>query len=263
MPEEDSAPESLELGRLVASNLGVASATESITPILSAAGCYRRRDEAIRTVIPEYGEGWKSKLVRGRGSAYTLFTIVVESPEGERKSARLGLHAYLGVLSAMNLKQRTRQMIEYYHADRLNYAVAGTPNRLEYDLGFFVKSGDGAADIKPIAHLYKRQVYQIAEWLGVPEEIRLRMPTMDTYSLPQSQEEFYFSVPLYNMDLCLFGKDHGIPPAEVGSAADLRPDEVERVYSAIDARRRATEYLHQPPLLVRSVGNSVSEQSRG
>jgi NAD+ synthase len=250
MPEEESAKESLELGALLASKLGVSSATESITPILKAAGCYRRRDEAIRSVIPEYREGWKSKLVATGGGRYSFFKIVVESPEGVRKSARLSLPAYLGVVSATSFKQRTRRMLEYYHADRLNYAVAGTPNRLEYDQGFFVKFGDGAADLKPIAHLYKRQVYQLAEWLGVPEEIRRRPPTTDTYSLPQSQEEFYFCVPFDVLDLCLLGKDHDISAAEVAAAAGLAPEEVEQIYNNIDAKRRAAEYLHKPPLLV-------------
>ena len=263
MPEEDSAPESLELAKQVASKLGVASATESITPILVAAGCYRRRDEAIRKVIPAYEEGWKSKLVVGGGGAYSFFTIVAESPEGVRQSARLSLQAYHGVVSATNFKQRTRKMLEYYHADRLNYAVVGTPNRLEHDQGFFVKGGDGAADLKPIAHLYKCQVYQLAEWLGVPEEVRLRPSTTDTYGLPQTQEEFYFSVPLLKMDLCLFGKDHGVSATEVASAAGLRPEEVERVYMNIEAKRRAAAYLHQTPLLVQSEPSSVSRSTVG
>ena len=103
------------------------------------------------------------------------------------------------------MKQRTRKQLEYYHADRLNFAVIGTPNRLEYDQGFFVKNGDGAADVKPIAHLYKSQVYQLAAYLGVPEEIRRRPPTTDTWSLAQTQEEFYFSLPYDRMDLCLYG----------------------------------------------------------
>lgn len=253
MPEQESAPESLRLGKLVASKLGLTFATESITPILIAAGCYRRRDEAIRTVIPEYGEGWKAKLVVGGESSYSFSTVVAESPEGERHSARLTLQAYLGVVSATNFKQRTRKMLEYYHADRLHYAVAGSPNRLEYELGFFVKCGDGAADLKPIAHLYKRQVYQLAEWLGVPEEIRLRPPTTDTYSLAQSQEEFYFSSPLLSMDVCLLGKDLGLSAAQVASATDLSPKEVERIYANIDARRRTATYLHQAPLLVTPV----------
>ena len=60
------------------------------------------------------------------------------------------------------MKQRTRKQIEYYHTDQLNYAVPGTPNRLEYDPGFLVRNGDGAADSKPIAHLYKSRVYPLA-----------------------------------------------------------------------------------------------------
>lgn len=263
MPDQDSAPESLRLGKLVASKLDLGFAIEPITSILIAADCYRRRDEAIRAVIPEYGEGWKAKLVVRGTSGYSFSTIIAESPEGERHSARLSLHAYLGIVSATNFKQRARKMLEYYHADHLHYAVAGSPNRLEYDLGFFVKCGDGSADLKPIAHLYKRQVYQLAEWLEVPEEIRLRPPTTDTYSLAQSQEEFYFSLPLISMDLCLLGKDQEIPAAQVASAINMPVKDVEQIYANIDARRRMANYLHQAPLLVTPLLNIAIEQTAG
>ena len=144
-------------------------------------------------------------------------------------------------------------MLEYYHADRLNFAVTGTPNRQEYDQGFFVKLGDGAADIKPIAHLYKTQVYQMAEFLGIPDEIRKRPPTTDTYSMQQSQEEFYFSVPYDKMDFCLYGKNHGFSPKDVASVADMTAEQIERVYRDIDAKRKATHYLHTPPVLIDKV----------
>lgn len=248
MPDDESAPESLELGALVGEKLGIESAVESITPILTAARCYPRRDEAIRSVIPEYKESWKSKLVAAGKGRYSFFKILVESPGGVQKSARLTLPAYLSIISAMNFKQRARAMLEYYHADRLHYAVAGTANRLEYDQGFFVKCGDGAVDLEPIAHLYKGQVYQIAEWLGVPAEIRRRPPTTDTYSLPQSQEEFYFQVPYQILDLCIFGKDRGIHASEVAEATGLTPGKVQLIYENIDAKRQAAEYLHMPPL---------------
>ena len=141
-------------------------------------------------------------------------------------------------------------MLEYYHADRLNYAVIGTPNRLEYDQGFFVKCGDGAADIKPIAHLYKTQVYQLAEYLGIPEEIIARIPTTDTYSLPQGQDEFYFSLPYDKMDLCLYARNNNIDPEIAGRATGLTAKQVKRVYDDIDQKRSTTEYLHLPGLLV-------------
>jgi NAD+ synthase len=151
------------------------------------------------------------------------------------------------------MKQRTRKQIEYYHADRLNFAVLGTPNRLEYDQGFFVKNGDGAADVKPIAHLYKTQVYNIAEYLGVPEEIRRRPPTTDTYSLEQTQEEFYFSLPYDRMDLCLYGLNNDISIGEVAAAANLTVEQVERVWADIASKRKATRYLHLGPQLVTPV----------
>jgi NAD+ synthase len=252
MPEQDSDPESLELGREVAERLGIASVVENIAPALEGAGCYRRRDDAFRSVFPEYGEGCRAKIVLPSlfgESIYRVFSAVMETPDGRQQKARLPLEAYQTIVAATNFKQRMRKLIEYYHADRLRYAVVGTPNKLEYDLGFFVKNGDGSADVKPIAHLYKSQVYLLAKFLGVPKSVRLRPPTTDTYSLAQSQEEFFFSLPYDQMDLCLYGKDHNAPPEEVAEAIGLNGDQIRRVYDDIDAKRKAAEYLHEPPLL--------------
>lgn len=256
MPETDSAPESLRLGRLVADALGVRSVLEDITPILRGARCYERRDDAVRTVVPEYGAGYRCKIVLPDlvdADRYAVFSVVVQAPHGETRKIRLTPEAYLGIVAATNFKQRTRKMLEYYHADLLQYAVAGTPNRLEYDQGFFVKNGDGAADLKPIAHLYKSQVYQLAAYLGVPEEIRRRPPTTDTYSLAQTEEEFYFAMPLEKMDLCLYGKNHDIPPADLAPAVGLGVEQVERVYRTIETRRKVTRYLRTAPLLVERI----------
>lgn len=252
MPESESAGESLTLGRMLTQSLGIRSVLEDITPILAGAGCYRRRDDAIGKMVPEYGEGFKCKItlpdLLGE-DRYALFSVVVQSPAGETKSVRLSLDAYLGIVAASNFKQRTRKMVEYYHADALNFAVAGTPNRLEYELGFFVKGGDGAADFKPIAHLYKTQVYQVAEYLQIPEEIQRRPPTTDTYSLAQSQEEFYFAMPLEQMDLCLYGRENAIEPSELAAIAGLSAAQISRAYAMIDAKRKHARYLHQAPVV--------------
>jgi NAD+ synthase len=247
MPEADSSADSLRLGREVAGQLGISTELEEITPILEAAGCYRRRDAAIRTVIPEYESSYQCKIVLPNlmdGGPYQIFSVIVRSPEGVETRARLPLEAYLTIVAATNFKQRTRKMIEYYHADRLNYAVAGTPNRLEYDQGFFVKNGDGAADFKPIAHLLKTQVYQMAEYLGVPEEIRLRPPTTDTYSLQQSQEEFYFALPYDKMDMAIYARDNGVSAADLAEYIGTTVEQAEKAYSIIDAKRKAARYLH-------------------
>jgi NAD+ synthase len=253
MPEADSDERTPSLSRTVAEALGLDALEEDITPILVAAGCYEKRDEAVRELIPELGKGWRWKIalpsVVGTDS-YRLFALVAQAPDGRTVEVRLPAKNYLAVVAATNFKQRVRKMLEYYHADRLNYAVVGTPNRLEYDQGFFVKSGDGAADVKPIAHLYKTQVYRLGEYLGLPEDVLALEPTTDTYSLAQTQEEFYFSLPLEKLDLCLYAHNHGLPAEVVSDAVDLGVEDVERVFRDIEHKRRATRYLHLSPLLV-------------
>ena len=256
MPERESSDETLELGRLAGESAGIATIVEDITGVLDAAGCYTRRDEAIRSLIPEYAAGWRCKVSLPsvvESDQYRIFTVIAQAPDGTQRRARVSPAAYHEMISATNFKQRTRKMMEYYHADRCNYAVIGTPNRLEYDQGFFVKNGDGSADLKPIAHLYKTQVYQLAEYLGVPETIRTRPPTTDTYSLPQTQEEFYFSLPYDKMDLCLYARNNGIDAADVAQALGLNEQQIERVFRDIDSKRRATRYLHLKPQLVAEV----------
>jgi NAD+ synthase len=253
MPERDSDPESLRLGRAVAEAFGLDHTIEDIGPALEAMDCYRRRDDAIRRVEPAYGPGWTSKIVLDNAmttGGYNISSLVVRAPDGAMRKLRLPASVYLEIVAATNMKQRTRKQFEYYHADRLNFAVIGTPNRLEYDQGFFVKNGDGAADIKPIAHLYKSQVYRLAEYLGVPGEVRARSPTTDTYSLAQTQEEFYFALPYEKMDVCLHGLENALPPSETGAAVGLAEEQVLAVWSDIKAKRKAARYLHMPPVLI-------------
>ncbi len=256
MPERHSSADTLDLSSIVADHFGVEKIHEDISGILESVGFYNRYDDAVRMVIPEYGDGWKSKIVTPNVTetkGFNLFSIVAQNPDNTIIKKRLPLKAYLEIVAATNFKQRTRKMLEYYHADRLNFAVTGTPNRLEYDQGFFVKLGDGAADVKPIAHLYKTQVYQLAQYLGVPKEIRKRPPTTDTYSLSQGQDEFYFSLPYDKMDLCLYGKNNNISVETVAEYLDLKPEQIQRVYDDIDTKRLTTRYLHLPPLLVDDV----------
>ncbi|MER8494130.1 NAD(+) synthase [Mesorhizobium sp. M1312] len=257
MPERHSSGDSLRLGRSVAAQLGIDTILEDIAPALEAVGAYRRQIEAIQTVVPQYGDGWKCKLVLAsvlESNGLNITRLTVQGPDGKTNTVRLSPAAYLQIVAATNYKQRLRKMTEYYHADRLNYAVAGTPNRLEHDQGFFVKQGDGIADLMPIVHLYKTQVYQLAEYLGVDEEIRRRPPTTDTFSMAQSQEEFYFALPYHLMDLCLYGLNHGISADEVAAAAGLTAAQVQKVFKDIDSKRRAARYLHARPLPTTAMG---------
>ena len=255
LPERESSPESSVRAKSLAAHLGITPLEQDIGSTLEAIGCYRSRDEAARRVLPRYGAGWRMKIVVAGGLEGRInhFRLVAQSPDGSRHEARLALREYLQIVAATSFKQRVRKTIEYFHADRLNYAVLGTPNRLEYDQGFFVKNGDGAADIKPIAHLYKSQVYAIAQYLRLPADIATAPPTTDTYSLSQGQDEFYFALPYREMDLALWALNHGIGAEPLACVLGISPERAGHVYDDIRAKRRATRYLHERPLLLGSV----------
>jgi NAD+ synthase len=254
MPERESSPDSVLLARQVAEHFGVNPLLEDITPILEGSGCYRRRDEAIARLIPGYGPGWSSKIgIPGnlmQENTLNVFHITAVNPDGQSFSQRLPQREYCQIVAASNLKQRTRMAMLYYHAELRNYAVIGTGNRNEHALGFFVKYGDGGVDVQPIAHLLKSHVYQIARFLGIPEEICGRTPTTDTYSAGSSQQEFFFRVPFDILDLVWLGYEKGIPSQDIGQALHLSGEQVDRVIADIIRKQRTTAYLRAEVLIL-------------
>ncbi|MFO1370776.1 MAG: NAD(+) synthase [Marinagarivorans sp.] len=255
MPEQDSAPGTTPLGEVVAQHLGIAYEIKNISATLAAIGCYEWRDAAIKKLFPAYDGSWKNKIVIDGGAQGKInhFKLVVQSPDGQLHSAILPLTEYLTIVAATNFKQRIRKTTEYFHAERLNYAVIGTPNRLEYDQGFFVKGGDGLADIKPIAHLYKTQVYALARFLQLPEAICNAIPSTDTYSLQQGQDEFYFALPYQKMDIALWAYNHQIPAEDVAQTLNISVEQVQFVFKDIASKRKTTAYLHMSAQLVEPV----------
>ena len=255
LPERDSSSKSSARGRLLAEHLGIEYELHDIAATLEAIGCYRWRDEAIKKTFPEYAAGWKNKIVIAGGSEgrMNFFKLVVQSPDGKTQEKRLALNEYLQIVAATNYKQRIRKTIEYFHADRLHYAVVGTPNRLEYDQGFFVKNGDGSADVKPIAHLYKTQVYALARHLKLPEEICSAIPTTDTYSMPQGQDEFYFALPYDKMDVALWALNHKRPAKDLAAFLGVNEEHANYIYKDIETKRQTTHYMHAKPVLIEPV----------
>jgi NAD+ synthase len=252
LPEQDSADDSTDRGKILAEHHGIEYVKQDIREPLAAIGCYEWRDQAIKKTFPEYGDGWKNKIIISGGAegTFNYFKLVVQNPAGEMMEKRLELKEYLQIVAATNYKQRIRKSIEYFHADRLNYAVVGTPNRLEYDQGFFVKNGDGSADVKPITHLYKSQVYAMAKHLGLPDVICGATPTTDTYSLPQGQDEFYFALPYQKMDVALWSLNHDVPASELASYLEITTEQAEFIYKDIHSKRVTTHYMHAKAYLV-------------
>ncbi len=254
MPERESNNDSMRLAQELADHLGVQTKVEWISEALEGFRCYERRDEAIRKVIPEYQAGYAAKIILPQNlldhNTMNVFRLVVTTPDGKEFSKRLPKEEFQQIVAASNFKQRSRMSFLYYHAESRNYAVIGTENKNEHDLGFFVKYGDGGVDINPIRHLFKTQVYQLARYLNIPEEIQARTPTTDTYPGGSTQEEFFYRVPFDLLDAIWLGFEEGVNTSDIATALSLQPEQVSRVIADIQSKKRATNYLRLAPILL-------------
>jgi NAD+ synthase len=253
MPEKDSSLESEELAKELSKKFGVNAIKEDITPALTGFKCYERRDEAVRRIFPKYDpKTHKMKIgINQSGLANNLppiFNLTIIDTNGNHEDKMLPVKEYLQIVAASNYKQRSRMATLYYHAESLHYAVIGTPNKHEQEQGFFVKYGDGGADVMPIGNLYKTQVYQLAKFLGVPKTIIERTPTTDTYSAEQTQEEFFFQLPFGLMDRYWYGFENGYSPNEVAEVMGESEEMVKSLYSNFERKRKTTEYLRMAPI---------------
>jgi NAD+ synthase len=251
MPEKDSSPDSKEFAMKIINKYDISYVIEDMTEAVKGLGCYSKRDEAVKKIFPDYDSSYKMKIFLpkddGKNIKLNVFNIAVTGPDGIEKTARLPYNEYLQIVAASNFKQRSRMSMLYYHAEKNNFAVAGTANKNEHSQGFFVKFGDGGADLKPIIHLFKTQVYQLAEFLGIPFEIINRIPTSDTYSAEQTQEEFFFKVPFGILDRIWFGLENNVPHAEIAGALKIDESYVNNVIKDIEGKIRTTEYLRMEP----------------
>lgn len=256
MPEKDSDPLSQDLARTLAAQFGVTPILEIITPALAGFGCYERRDEAVKRLFPDYNAaaGYKMKITLPPNlldeGVLNVFTLTIVTPDGKELSKPLAAADFLQIVAASNFKQRTRMSILYYHAELRSYAVIGTANKNEHDQGFFVKHGDAGVDINAIGHLYKTQIYQLAEYLNVPEVIRRRRPTSDTYSAPCDQQEFFFRLPFETMDLLWYAQEHKVPAAEAAQVMGMSESQVQRAFDDFSRKHRTTEFLRMGPAAI-------------
>jgi NAD+ synthase len=251
LPERESNSVSEKYAAKHAKNIGLDPITDNITGTLEGFGTYKRRDEAIRAVFPEYNDQYKSKLTLPPDlltkDAFNFFTLKIEDPQGNIKTARLDYKTSRNILSAANTKQITRMMYLNYYAEKNNYIVCGTTNRSEYIQGFFVKYGDGGVDVEPIAHLYKTQVYELSDYIAIIPEIRNRAPSPDTFSMVVTDEEMHFRIPFDTLDLLLYAWERKLEPSEVGAAMNLTEAQVKRAFRDITSKYNATNYLRLPP----------------
>ena len=251
LPEKESNIVSKVFATKQAQKLGIQTETVDITPVLEGLGTYNKRDEFIREVFPEYDPSYRIKITLPpdllERDAFNVFTLTIDDGKGNQQTARLNKSVLNGIVAATNTKQRTRMMYLYYYAEKMNYIVCGTTDRSEIVQGFFVKYGDGGVDIEPLAHLYKMQVYQLAEHLGVIKEIRDRPPSPDTYTYEVSDEEFFFRMPFDTLDFLLYAWEKDVRVENVCSVMDLKEKQVLRAFRDFNSKAKTTEHSRNMP----------------
>lgn len=251
LPERESQASSLWLAEMVCTQFGVEMETVDITPVLDSFGVYVKREAIVHRLFPDFGRGWSYRLRLPEGlldeNRFGLYRLEVRSPDGRVENRHLNAADYLALTAATNIKQRVR-MIELYHAsESRRYAVIGTTNLTEAAEGFYVKYGDGGVDVEPIAHLYKTQVFKLADYLGIPDEIRSRTPSPDTYSFPVSDEAFYFAASYPVVDMVLSGMSKGIDNASLAAETGLKPRQISRLREELEKRASSSEHLRELP----------------
>jgi NAD+ synthase len=261
LPEKESTLDNIPIVEKLLKVINVECITENLTDALNGLGCYQRRDQAVKEIFPEYDMNYKMKIILPNdllgNNNLNLFYLEIISPDGVAKRKRIPLKQYLQIVAASNFKQRTRMSMLYYLAETRNYAVMGTPNKNEHEQGFFVKYGDSGSDFRPIKHLFKTQVYQLADYLEIPDIIKKRVPTSDTYSAEQSQEEFFFRLPFDILDRIWYGWEHGVSSENIAEILKLSVEQVENVIMDIKRKISTTEYLRKEPLDIKSIESEL------
>lgn len=251
LPERESNPISSAYAKAHAEKIGLAHREVDITATVESVMPYAHRDEFIRTLVPEYAPGCRYNISLPTDllerESFSFYVLQVELADGTVRKKRLGFEAFRAITSFANIKIRARMLHLYHEAERRGYVVAGTTNRTEYLLGDFCKYGDGGTDIEALAHLYKNQIYQLARHLGVIPEIIDRPPSPDTFSLPVTDQEFFFRIPFERLDHLLRAWEHGIGAPETAAALGLGEDAVKRAFADFTAKSRTTAHLRQMP----------------
>jgi len=249
LPEVETNPVSSEYAIKHAKALGIEHREIDITSTVNSVVPYQWRDTFIQGLVPEYKPGYKYNISLPTDlldrDTFSFYSLQVQMPDGQIKKKRLNLDEFHTITSFANIKIRARMLHLYAEAERRNLLVAGTTNRTEFLLGDFCKYGDGGTDIEPLTYLYKNQIYQIADHLGVIPEIIHRTPSPDTFSLPVSDQEFFFRIPFETLDHLLYAWEHEVPTSEAARVLDISEEGVKRAYRDFASKHRATAHVRE------------------
>ena len=255
LPEKESNPISAEYAMKVINSLGIEHIKVELTESVASFDAYKNRDKVIKEIFPDYTPEYKFNIYLPQNlldvDRYNFYTLRVDDGKGNIREKRLTKKQLLAITAAANVKIRSRMIALYYWGEQENYLVAGTTNKTEFILGDYCKFGDGGTDVECISHLYKTNIYELAEYLEIPREIQERTPSPDTFSLPVSDTDFYFCLPFNILDPLLYAWQYNISAAETASALDLGEDQVKRAFRDFQSKHASTEHIRVLPASIK------------
>jgi len=249
MPEKESEPESQVLAKQFADKYNIKTEIIDITSILDSFGVYKNKEKIVKEKFPNFNNDCKYRVVVPPKFENTVGIPYLDILDDKNKQHKLKISSFefLALTAATSIKHRVRMTMLYYHGERNNLAVIGTTNKSEYLQGYFVKYGDGGSDIEPIVNLYKSQVYQLGQFLNMPQEILTKDASPDVWSFTTNDEEFFYSVPYEKVDLILYARENNLTVKEIQKLSNLSIENIESLLRFQNQKQNKSQHMREVP----------------
>ena len=251
MPEKESSPQSMQFAQKLAKKFEIPTKTIDITNILNSFDIYNIRNSVNKKYYSNFDDNCQYRIVvpqdlierDGIGFPY----LEIKERNKNILKIKLSYNDYLAMIAATTIKHRVRMINLYFQAEKNNFLVMGTTNKTEFVQGYYVKYGDGGVDAEPLIDLFKTQIFQLAEHLGIPEEIIKRKPSPDTWSLEVSDEEFFYRIPFHLFDVFWYHRENKLDVKIISEIFNLTDIETKRILNDQERKWNYSKHLRNLP----------------
>ena len=249
LPEKESDVNSKNLALQIAEKYNIETKSIDITNILESFGVYENKERIVKEKFPNYNEKCKYRVVVPPKLENNIGMPFLEILDNENTLHKLKISSFdfLNLTAATSIKHRVRMTMLYNYAEKNNFAVVGTTNKTEYLQGYFVKYGDGGSDIEPLVHLYKTQIYEIANFLKLPEKIINQDASPDVWSFKTSDEEFFYAVPYNIVDLILYARERNLSINDISKFSNLSSEKIEKLIQFQNQKQSKSQTMRENP----------------
>ena len=249
MPEKESDPTSQILAKKVAEQFQIETEIIDITSILESFGVYNIKEKIVKEKFSNFNNKCKYRITvpsKMSNSAGIPFLEVLDE-YNKKYQLKISSSEFLTLTASTSIKHRVRMTLLYFYAEKNNFCVVGTTNKSEFLQGYFVKYGDGGTDVEPLTNLYKSQIYQIGEFLKMPDEILKKDASADVWSFNTNDEEFFYSVPYNIVDLILYARENNMTKLEIQKISNLSLEQIKSLLQFQNQKQIKSQHMREMP----------------